>query len=77
VKLNRVHAGVTLARAADAGLREQIRARLSAILAKDVVPHFREDPALIGGLVVRVSDRIMDGSVRRQLAVLRRQMLGG
>jgi F0F1-type ATP synthase delta subunit len=42
-----------------------------------VLPHFREDPSIIGGMLVRVGDRVMDGSVRRQLAVLRRQMLGG
>jgi F-type H+-transporting ATPase subunit delta len=77
VKLNRVHAGITLARSPDAGLREQIRRRLSEVLGKEVVPHFREDPSLIGGLVVRVGDRVMDGSVRRQMAVLRRGMLGG
>jgi F0F1-type ATP synthase delta subunit len=40
------------------------------------VPHFREDPSLIGGMLVRVEDRVMDGSVRRQMAVLRRKMLG-
>jgi len=33
--------------------------------------------ALLGGIVVRVGDRVIDGSVRRRLKVLRRQMLGG
>lgn len=77
VKLNRVHAGITLARTPDTRLQEQIRRRLAAIVGKEVVPHFREDPSLIGGMVVRVGDRVMDGSVRRQMAVLRRKMLGG
>jgi F-type H+-transporting ATPase subunit delta len=77
VKFNRVHAGVTLARPADAELREEIRRRLSAALGKDVVPHFQENPALLGGVLVRVGDRVMDGSVRRRLKQLRRQMLGG
>lgn len=77
VKLNRVHAGITLARTPDRKLQEEIRRRLAEILGKEVVPHFREDPSVIGGMLVRVGDRVMDGSVRRQLAVLRRQMLGG
>jgi len=77
VKLNRVHAGITLARTPDRKLQEEIRRRLAGLLGKEVLPHFREDPSIIGGLLVRVGDRVMDGSVRRQLAVLRRQMLGG
>ncbi|MBI3983173.1 MAG: ATP synthase F1 subunit delta [Gemmatimonadetes bacterium] len=77
VKLNRVHAGVTLARAPDQALVAEITRRLREITGKDVVPHVREDPRIIGGVVVKIGDRIMDGSVRRRLAVLRRQMLGG
>lgn len=77
VKFNRVHAGVTLARRADAELQEEIRRRLSAALGKDVVPHFQENPALLGGVLVRIGDRVMDGSLRHRLLQLRRQMLGG
>jgi len=76
VKFNRVHAGVTLARPGDAEFREAIRRRLSAALGKDVVAHFHENPALLGGVLVRVGDRVMDGSLRRKLKQLRRQMLG-
>jgi F-type H+-transporting ATPase subunit delta len=75
VKFNRVHASVTLARPADAALREEVRRRLSDALGKDVVPHFHENPALLGGVLVRVGDRVMDGSLRRRLKQLRRQML--
>lgn len=77
VKLNRVHAGVTLSRAADATLERQIMERLRTAIGKDVRAHFREDAAILGGVVVRVGDRVFDGSVRRRLAALRRQMLGG
>lgn len=76
VKFNRVHAGVVLARPADERLKEAIATRLSEVLNKEVLVHLREDPAILGGIVVRVGDRVMDGSVRRKLIRLRRQMLG-
>jgi len=77
VKFHRVHAGITLARPADRALQEEITRRLSEALKLTVVPMFHENPDLLGGIVVRVGDRVIDGSVRRRLKVLRRQMLGG
>lgn len=52
-----------------------IRRDLSARLGRDVAPSFRVDPHILGGLVVRVGDRIVDGSVAGQLERLR-QTLG-
>ncbi len=77
VKLNRVQAGVTLARDPDTELERQIIERLTAAIGKDVRAHFRTDRGILGGMVVRVGDRIFDGSVRRKLATLRRKMLTG
>ncbi len=76
VKFNRVHARITVARPVQQALRDEIRRRLSASLGKDVVPHFREDAAILGGVIIRVGDRVIDGSLRRKLVALRRQMLG-
>jgi len=75
-KFNRIHAGITLARKVDPALQEEIVARLSRALGTTVVPHFRENASLLGGLIVRVGDRVMDGSVRHRLLQLRRQLLG-
>ena len=77
LKLDRVHAGVVLVEEPDARLEKQIVERLSAALGKDVRAHFRADRGIIGGVVVRVGDRIYDGSLRRKLALLRRKMLTG
>ena len=77
VKLDRVHAGVTLAEAPDGRLEKLIVERLAAAIGKDVRAHFRADRGILGGVVVRVGDRIYDGSVRRKLGVLRRKMLAG
>ncbi len=75
VKFGRVHASVTVAREADAALQQEIADRLSAVLGQVVIPHFRHDPDILGGVVVRIGDRVMDGSLRRRLKVLRRSML--
>ncbi len=37
----------------------------------------RVDPSLLGGLVVRVGDRLIDGSVRSRLERLRNQLVSG
>jgi F-type H+-transporting ATPase subunit delta len=74
-KLNRVRAAVTVARPVDEALRQQIAARLSEVIGKQVLPHFHEDPGILGGIIVRVGDRVFDGSVRRKMTLLRRQLL--
>ena len=74
---NRVHAGVTLAVAPKDSLQRQIVERLTEVLGKEVRAHFRSDATILGGVVVRVGDRVFDGSLKRRLAVLRRRMLTG
>jgi F-type H+-transporting ATPase subunit delta len=41
-----------------------------------VVPHFTVRPEILGGIVVRVGDTVMDGSVQRRLNSLRSQLAG-
>ncbi|MDP3909218.1 MAG: ATP synthase F1 subunit delta [Gemmatimonadales bacterium] len=76
-KLNRVHAGVTLSSEPDAKAQQQIVDRLTKALGREVRAHFRADPRILGGVVVRVGDRILDGSVRRRLTAIQRRMLTG
>jgi len=58
----------------DAALQEQIARALAGRLGKTVVPSFTVDPSLLGGMVVRYGDEILDGSVRSQAAGLRRRL---
>ena len=77
IKLNRVRAGVTMAHPADPALQQEIQAALSRQLGKEVLAAFHVDPEILGGTVVRVGERIHDGSVRRRMTKLRRQLLTG
>lgn len=71
----RLHAHVTVAREADEKARKLIAERLSRIFDKTVVPHVTVDERILGGIIVRVGDTVMDGSARHKLAILRRGML--
>jgi F-type H+-transporting ATPase subunit delta len=74
---NRMHANVTVAREADEKTRKLIADRLSKVFDKNVVPHMSVDSRILGGLVVRVGDTVMDGSVVRKLGTLRQRLLSG
>lgn len=71
----RVQARVTVSREYDAAAREALTHALSKALAKTVVAHVHSDPRILGGIVVRVGDTVMDGSVRRRLEKLRGSLL--
>ncbi|MEP6602072.1 MAG: F0F1 ATP synthase subunit delta [Nitrospirota bacterium] len=72
----RVHANVTVAREASAVDEARIAEHLSRVIGRKVVPHMNVNPAILGGVVVRIGDTVMDGSVRRRLGRLKSQMLG-
>jgi F-type H+-transporting ATPase subunit delta len=72
---DRLHVNVTLARAPDDAQRQEIAADLSRTLGKDVVPHVRVNANIMGGIVVRFGDQVLDGSLKRRLSSLRRRML--
>lgn len=75
IKFNRVRAGVTLVRAPDEALKAAIVKALEAKVGKEVIATFSEDPSILGGVVVRLGDRVLDGSVKRRMTRLRRQLL--
>jgi F-type H+-transporting ATPase subunit delta len=71
----RVHANVTVARETSAEDESRIAEHLSRVIGKTVVPHLHVNPAILGGVVVKIGDTVMDGSVRRRLGRLRNQIL--
>jgi len=54
---------------------EQVRQRVSSALKKDAVVHQYVDESLIGGLVLRVGDKLIDASARYQLQALKNKLM--
>jgi F-type H+-transporting ATPase subunit delta len=50
--------------------------RLGELTGKEIVLERQVDPEILGGLVARVGDRLIDGSTRTRLLELRRQLAG-
>lgn len=73
--LGRVHVQVTVAREPDENLKREIADRLSALLGRTAIPHIHVNPQILGGIIVRHGDRVMDGSLRRRLVSLRRRLV--
>jgi F-type H+-transporting ATPase subunit delta len=56
---------------------EQLRASLSKMTGKEVVLEAKQDPELIGGVVTRIGDLVLDGSIRTQLKNMRESLKRG
>ena len=63
----RVEALVISARPLDAAQQERLREALARRVGASVALRLQQDPGLIGGVVVRRGDLLLDGSVRTQL----------
>jgi len=51
-----------------------VRARLRQMVGKEIQITTQVDPEIIGGIVVRIGDMLLDGSVLTQLKQLRQRM---
>ena len=74
-QLGKVEVDLTVAHALSAEQLEQARQHISHRLGRDAVVHQYVDESVIGGIVVRVGDKLIDASVRYQLQAMKEQML--
>jgi F-type H+-transporting ATPase subunit delta len=70
------HAQVTTAVPLSEDERNAVARRLSELTGKQVRVETAEDEQLIGGMVARIGDRLIDGSTRSKLIELKRQLAG-
>jgi F-type H+-transporting ATPase subunit delta len=73
-RLGRRDVRVTSAVALDEGALARIRQGIAAWGGFEPVLEIKEDPSLLGGLVVQIGDRKIDASVQGQLERLREQL---
>jgi len=52
----------------------KLAASLSTMLGKTVTVETQVDESLVGGVVVRMGDRVIDGSVRNRLSLLKEEL---
>ncbi|MCA9212551.1 MAG: ATP synthase F1 subunit delta [Planctomycetales bacterium] len=67
----RIAVSVTTAEPVDSGVTDRIAEVLRSRLGSEVDLKASVNPALIGGLVVKIGDKVFDGSVANKLARLR------
>ena len=56
---------------------DKIRTALSNMIQKDIVLEFKQDPNLIGGIVTRIGDLVLDGCIKTQLHNMKESLKGG
>jgi F-type H+-transporting ATPase subunit delta len=74
---NQATAVVTTAVPLAAPQQAEVAAYLQALTGKTISLETRVDPEILGGLVAQIGDTLIDGSVRRRLALLRDQIIRG
>jgi F-type H+-transporting ATPase subunit delta len=74
-QLGKIEVDVTVAQRLPDDQLEHVRQQISAALKKDVVVHQFVHESIIGGMMLRVKDKLIDASVRNQLQSIRENLL--
>src|SRR5512143_1403944 len=67
-------ARVTSAIELTAAERSQLESKLRTQFGKNLDVEYKVDPSILGGVIVRVGDRVIDGSVASKLAAMRQKL---
>ncbi len=69
-----VRARVVTAVALDDELADKLKAKLAGLTGKQIILEKKVDPAVIGGVCVTLKDKVLDGTVRTNLDLLRKKL---
>ena len=69
------HAVVTTAVPVDETARQKITGQLEKITGKKVTVKLKVNPSILGGMVARIEDTLIDGSIRNRLDLLRKDLV--
>ena len=70
-------AEVTTAERLSDAERDAVRERLETMTGKTVELALKIDPEIIGGIIIRIGDQVIDGSVRNKLEKMRSRLMAG
>ena len=70
-----LEATVTVAEPITADIEASVQAKLREVTGNDVILSVRQDPSIMGGIVIQVGDKRIDGSVARRLEELEKSLL--
>jgi len=71
---NQVRVSVTSAAELSTANKDRLASELGRILGKTVLIECQVDESLIGGVLVRVGDRVVDATLKNRLAILKRKI---
>ena len=74
---NQAKAEVTTARSMDDAQLAEVKQALERRTGKTILISTKVQPDILGGVVARVGDQVIDGSIRTRLSMLRQQLLRG
>ena len=66
---------VTVAEPLTDTLRDDVQAKLQAMTGKDVIVSVRQDPRIMGGIIIQIGDKRIDGSIARRLDELEKTLV--
>ena len=66
---------VTVAEPLTDTLRDDVQAKLQAMTGKDVIVSVRQDPRIMGGIIIQIGDKRIDGSIARRLDELKKTLV--